>query len=225
MSDPQVSVKRVGREGEPVVVIDNFAPDPDQLVAQATDAALTQLGTFYPGVRAPVGEAYCAAVAPLVAGAARHVFGFQERLAFDRALFSIATSAPETLSLPQRMPHIDDVALGKLAVVHYLSHANWGGTRFFRHRSTGWETIGPDRHRTYLDALATDLRIHGEPAPGYIEGDTPLFEMIGEVPPAFNRAVLYRSSLLHCAAIRNALPLPNDVATGRLTIASFLTAS
>ena len=52
-----------------------------------------------------------------------------------------------------------------------------------------------------------------------------MFEVIGEVAPAFNRAVLYRSNLLHCAAIDTGRVLPADPAQGRLTIASFLTAS
>lgn len=222
---PAVSVERVGQEGVPVVVVDGFAPDPDALVAEAATTRLGPPGSHYPGLRASVGPAYRAQVGPLLAAAAKRVFGFTERLAIDRTLFSLTVTPPATLSLPQRLPHIDDVAPGKLAVVHYLSHADWGGTAFYRHRATGFETIGPDRHRRYLDALAADLAAHGEPPPGYIAGETPLFASIGAVAPRFNRAILYPSNLLHCAAIPNDRPPPHDVATGRLTIASFLTAS
>ncbi|MFA6123483.1 DUF6445 family protein [Sphingomonas sp.] len=217
-------MERVGKEKEPVVVIDAFAQDPARLVATALAAPLGTLGAYYPGVRAPVGRDYCAEVGPLLAGAARRVFGFTQRLSFDRALFSLTLTPPAELTLAQRLPHIDDVAPERLAVVHYLSPQDWGGTRFYRHRTTGFETIGPDRHRSYLDQLADDLRRCGEPPPGYIAGATALFEPIGHVPARFNRAVLYRSNLLHCAAIDNACILPADPATGRLTIASFLTA-
>ena len=225
MIRPSVDVIRVGAEGESLVVIDGFAPDPDRLVNEAEAATLTTLGAYYPGVRAPVGERYCAEIGPLVAGAARRIFGFTRTLAFDRALFSLSVTPPADLALAQRIPHIDDVAPGKLAIVHYLSHADWGGTRFFRHRSTAFETITPTRHRDYLDALADDLRMHGEPAPGYIEGDTAIFADIGHVAPAYNRAVIYRSSLLHCAAISNDRMLPPVPRDGRLTIASFLSAA
>ena len=40
----------------------------------------------------------------------------------------------------------------------------------------------------------------------------------------FNRALIYRSSLLHCADLPNQAGLPVDVRTGRLTVASFLSA-
>ncbi|RDE05662.1 DUF6445 family protein [Sphingomonas aracearum] len=222
---PSVQVERIGREGTPVVIIDDFAPEPKALVEEAAGTPLGRLGAFYPGVRAPVRPAYRDAVGPLLAAAAKRVFGFSQRLAIDRTLFSLTVTPPAELTLAQRIPHIDDVAPGKLAVVHYLGRTDWGGTRFFRHRSTGFETVTAARHRPYLDALAADFRTHGEPPAGYITGATPLFEPIGEVAAVFNRAVLYPSGLLHCAAIDNALVLPLDVEAGRLTIASFLTAS
>jgi Family of unknown function (DUF6445) len=221
---PAVKVERVGREGEPIVIIDGFAPDPDALVEAAASAALAPAGEFYPGPRAPAPPEYFAQVGGLVAAAVRKVFGHREHLAVDRALFSLATTPPAALSLAQRIPHIDSVEPGRIAIVHYLSHRDFGGTRFFRHRSTGFETVGAARHRAYLDALADDIVQQGEPAPGYIGEGSSLFATIGAVSPAWNRAILYRSSLLHCAAIPNDIVLPDDPRTGRLTIASFLTA-
>ncbi|NJR78569.1 DUF6445 family protein [Sphingomonas corticis] len=225
MTAPRIHVERVGCERVPVVIVDDFAPDGEALVREGVAATLGPPGSHYPGVRAPVGPGYRDAVAPLLAAAAKRVFGFADRLAIDRMLFSLTVTPPAALSLAQRLPHVDDVAPGKLAVVHYLARQDWGGTRFFRHRTTGFETVDAHRHRAYLDALAADLRTHGEPPAGYIAGATPLFEPVGEVPARFNRAVIYPSALLHCAAIDNARPLPADAATGRLTIASFLSAS
>jgi hypothetical protein len=222
---PQVRVERIGREGEPIVIVDGFAPDPDRLVAQAGAAPLIGAGGNYPGIRAPVDDRYREEIGPLIAAAARRVFGYRDRRAFDRVLFSLTTTPPEALTLAQRLPHIDAVEPGRLALVHYLGERDWGGTRFFRHRSTGYETIGPDRHRPYLDALAIDLARNGEPGPGYIAGETTLFVPIAHVTARPNRAVLYRSSLLHCAAIDNRHALPADAATGRLTIAAFLSAT
>ena len=218
-------MERLGREGVPLVVIDDFAPDPATLRAEAAASSLSPRGSYYPGVRAPVGPTYLRQVGPLLAAAAKRVFGFAERLAFDRSLFSLTVTPPAALTLAQRLPHIDDVGAGKLAVVHYLVGDAWGGTRFFRHRTTGFETVDATRHPAYLEALGCDLEVHGEPPPEYIVGATPLFEPIGAVDARFNRAIVYPSNLLHCAAIDNVRPLPNEVATGRLTIASFLTAS
>lgn len=221
----QVRVERIGREGEPIVIVDDFVPDPDRLIAQACAAPLIAGGGNYPGIRAPVDDPYRDEIGPVVAASARRVFGYRNQLTIDRLLFSLTTTPPDALTLAQRLPHIDAVGRGRLALVHYLGERDWGGTRFFRHRSTGFETIGPDRHRAYLDALARDLAREGEPAPGYIEGEAALFVPIAHVTARPNRAVLYRSSLLHCAAIDNRLTLPDDPATGRLTIAAFLGAT
>ncbi|UVO51277.1 DUF6445 family protein [Sphingomonas sp. SUN019] len=221
---PSVAVERVGREEQPIVVIDGFAPDPDALVDAAAATHLTPAGEYYPGPRAPAPTDYFASVGGLVAAAVRKVFGHHEHLAVDRALFSLATTPPEQLVLAQRIPHVDSVEPGRIAIVHYLSRADFGGTRFFRHRSTGFETIDAARHRVWLDALAADFAGEGEPPPGYIDENAVLFETIATIKPAWNRAILYRSSLLHCAAIPNDIALPGDPRTGRLTIASFLTA-
>lgn len=224
MTAPTVEVLHIGEEGEPVVVIDDFAADPDALIDMARALDFSTLGHFYPGVRSAVDPNYCAQIGPVVAAAARRVFGFSRHLAFDRVLFSLTVTPPGELTLAQRVPHIDDVAPGKLAIVHYLFRDDFGGTRFFRHRSTGFETITPERHRPFLDSLAADFERHGEPEPGYIAADTALFAATETIAPRFNRAIIYPSNLLHCAAIPNDAPLPRDPAIGRLTIASFLSA-
>jgi hypothetical protein len=113
---------------------------------------------------------------------------------------------------------------GSLAIVHYLSHEDFGGTAFYRHRSTGFETVDSSRHARYLEMLGADFAAHGEPLPAYIQGDTPIFEQIARYEPVFNRALIYRSSLLHCGCVPNDVDLPVDLRTGRLTMASFLTA-
>lgn len=223
VSAPSVRVDRIGCEGEPVVVIENFSPHPDLLVAEAGQARFAAMGEYYPGVRAPVGPAYFEGLAQLLAPVMRDVFGARERLGFDRALYSIATTPPAELGLAQRIPHIDSVENGRIAIIHYLAREPFGGTAFYRHRSTGYETIDPARHRPYLDALKADFAAHGKPAPAYIEGDTPVFEEIARYDALFNRALIYRSSLLHCALLPNHAPLPADALAGRLTVASFLT--
>jgi len=205
-------------------VVENFAPHPERLIAAAEDLNFARMGEFYPGVRAPVTPAYFEGLSAILAPVMRDIFDAREKMGVTRALYSIATTPPAQLGLAQRIPHIDGVEEGMIAILHYLSHAPHGGTAFYRHRSTGFETVDAVRHRTYLDALRADFAEHGEPAPAYIEGDTPVFEQVARYDAVFNRALIYRSSLLHCALLPNDAPLPADVRTGRLTVASFLTA-
>lgn len=220
---PSIRVDRVGDEGEPVVVVERFSPNPERLVEAAAMLRFAPMGPFYPGVRAPAPPAYFEGLAAVLAPVLREVFNCRERLVVDRALFSLVTTPPDQLSLAQRIPHFDDVAEGKIAVLHYLTHEGRGGTSFHRHRSTGFETVDAGRHARYLDALSADFVRHGEPAPGYIAGDTPIFEQTARFEPAWNRALIYRSRLLHCAAVTDGA-LSADVREGRLTVASFLSA-
>jgi hypothetical protein len=219
-----VRVEQIGRERQPVVVIDNFSPHPERLVADAETLTFETMGEYYPGVRAPVLPSYFEGLSPTLAPVMRDIFGAQDRIGFTRALYSLATTPPAALTLAQRIPHIDGVEEGMIAILHYLSHGDHGGTAFYRHRSTGYETVDAARHRAYLDALRSDFATHGEPAPAYIEGDTALFARIARYDAVFNRALIYRSSLLHCAVLPNDMVLPADARLGRLTVASFLSA-
>ena len=62
----------------------------------------------------------------------------------------------------------------------------------------------------------------------FVEGDrserAEVFERTAIFAPRCNRALIYRSKLLHCAAVPNGVALSADPRTGRLTVASFLTA-
>ncbi|MCM8731006.1 DUF6445 family protein [Hephaestia sp. GCM10023244] len=224
MTASKTHVEAIGKEGQPIVIIDGFAPHPDRLVAASRTLDFAPYGTFYPGVRAPVQQGYFEGLDIVLPPILRNVFGATEHVAFRRALYSLVTTPPHALSLAQRIPHIDDVEEGMIAILHYLGHEDLGGTSFYRHRSTGFETINAMRHRRYLDALRDDFARLGEPAAAYIDGDTPIFERIATVRPRYNRAVIYRSSLLHCASLPNDVTLSADIDSGRLTVASFLIA-
>ena len=221
---PSIRVEHIGAERQPVVIVENFSPHPERLIADAETLAFERMGEFYPGVRAHVLPTYFEGLAPVLAPLMRSIFGHRERIAFTRALYSLVTTAPERLTLAQRIPHIDALEEGMIAILHYLSRGDHGGTAFYRHRSTGFETVDAVRHPRYLEALRADFAAHGEPPPAYIHGDTPIFGQIARYGAVFNRALIYRSSLLHCADLPNQAGLPVDVRTGRLTVASFMSA-
>ena len=224
MTSPRIRVEAIGREGEPVVIVDGFSPEPDRLVAEAAALPFAVMGAFYPGVRARVAPSYFDGLGVILAPVVRDIFGYRRRLTFDRALYSLATTPPDRLSLAQRIPHFDGVEPGLIAILHYLTREDRGGTSFYRQRSTGFETVDTARRAHYLEALREDFARHGEPPPAYIAGDSPIFERIATFAPAYNRALIYRSSLLHCAALPHDAAFAANVADGRLTVASFLSA-
>jgi hypothetical protein len=168
----------------------------------------------YPGIRALLPEAYLHDQLPLIAEALGAVVGVID------ASFSMVTTPPEELSVRQRLPHVDAFGAERIALVHYLAEGD--GTAFYRHRSTGFETVDETRAPVFFDQIEAELRLGGVPPAAYVAGDTPLFEQVAHARARFNRALLYPSYLLHSGAISPGANLSADPARGRLTVTGFL---
>jgi Family of unknown function (DUF6445) len=222
VTEPQISVDWIGTEREPIVTIDSFAPDPDALRTAAQSCAFEVIGEYYPGPRALVAQGYLQAVGEVVRAVMQEFYSCNYGGEFLRSYFSIATTHPGQLTLAQCIPHTDAYDDHQLAIVHFIGHQDLGGTAFFRHRSTGFETIDARRVDPYHAALTADFARRGVPAPGYIGPESTLFERIHLSEHRFNRALIYRGKLLHSAALDSTPLLPPDIATGRLTIATFI---
>jgi len=220
---PSVTVHALGREREPVAVIENFAADPDALRAAAAAGNYDPAGEHYPGIKAPLPASYLREQRGLLATVFRKVFGATSTTRVLEARFSIVTTPPAALSLEQRLPHVDALEPGRLALIHYLVPGGTDGTGFHRHRATGFETIDDTRAPAYFAALEAELRVT-HVAAGYPLGNTPLFERTGGFDGIFNRALVYRGRLLHCGELAPGRLLSPDPATGRLTVTGFFAA-
>lgn len=224
MIDWSVEIHRHGNEQEPVVVIDGFAPDPGRFIDDAAFLSFKPIGPHYPGVRAvvaaPMLHDLLAALEPVAAEAFR-----EPRIELIDAFYSLLTTPPQELVPIQRLPHFDGVERERLALLHYLARDERSGTAFFRHRSTGFETVDAPRLATYRQALDADIKREGMPSPDYIDGDTAIFEQTARYDGSFNRAILYRSNTLHCASIPRDMTFLADTQRGRLTVNTFLKGS
>ena len=220
MAMRDITRRRIGNEVEPLVIIDGFAGDPDGLRVAATRSNFVSAGQHYPGVRAPLPDPYLRDQLPLVARALGREFGPCRRIRVVDAQFSIVTMAPDALDIRQRLPHVDAYGRDRIALIHYLSPTNRDGTAFFRHRDTGFETIDEARAPVFFERLGN--QVEAMPPQGYIADDTALFERTALIDAAYNRALLYRSYVLHSGAITDDAVLSADPAVGRLTITAFL---
>lgn len=216
-----LAIESIGAEAQPLCILDYFAPDAEALRDFAAAATFEEARNHYPGVRAELPVDYLTVQLPLIAGAVAQAFGRSGAIEVIDASFSIVCTPAEALSVPQRLPHVDAFTPDRIALVHYLAEEH-DGTAFFRHRSTGFETVGETRREIYFRQLDTELRYGGPPAAAYVTGDTPLFECIRTAEARFNRALLYRSSNLHSGAIAPGAALPADPRAGRLTVTAFL---
>jgi hypothetical protein len=222
--DAKIETILVGREQQPVIVIEDALADPASLVEFA--ARENRFGVprnHYPGLR---GETL---PKPYVAGLLR-TFGPALGKTFDVVIegtisvnfyFGLATLPPARLSLLQRLPHFDTVNGNQIATLLYLCEPFHGGTSFFRHRATGFESIDAARKSHYFETLKREVEVHPPPA-RYAAGDDDLFEQIAGFEAKFNRMLVYRSSALHSGSIASETNFSADPRRGRLTANLFL---
>lgn len=210
-------IKQIGQSKEPVVIIDDFHPSFEDLKATAQMRDFTRQAEFYPGVQAAADPSHLQPVAPLLTEIFKQAFGIHKGVSLVQCAYSIVTTADTDLTPIQRLPHVDTTDPGRIALLHYLSGPEQGGTAFYRHRKTQLEVISAETYPTYKLSLERE----GLPKSGYMRGSDDRFEMIEHVEAKPNRAVLYRSVILHSGFIPSYADLASDPKTGRLTLNSF----
>lgn len=222
-SDMSVTKFSIGEERAPLLIFDNVVENPQLLIDKAAMTRFAPLGKFFPGVRAPAPTAYqqffFAHLRPYLEG---HFFTGSPQFKFSMCHYSLVTTHPSQLSMIQRIPHFDSVESNGLASVHYLFQGNLGGTAFYRHKKTGFESVDDSRKERYFRSLEGENDGPNLPDPEYINGDTALYEQIMNVEAVFNRLIIYRRNSLHSGSIgKDFTPDPNPL-TGRMSINTFI---
>jgi len=222
---PQIRIEKraFGREQATLLVIDNFIAEPDRLVKKATTAQFAPGGRFYPGIRAKAPPSYehflATRLQPLLA---EHFSFTGVSLRLSMCHFSLVTTPAAELAPMQRIPHVDSVVREGFATIHYLFKGNLGGTAFYRHRATGFESLDEVRGPKYFKVLQTQCAGSDSPGLHYINGDTSQFERIAQAEGVFNRMLVYRRNSLHSGSIDANFVPDADPRTGRLSINSFI---
>jgi len=219
---------RIGQEQTPVVVIDNFVQDPDHVIDMAVDMAPFphQEGHYYPGRRRRItpqdGESfeYVSAVCQALVPVMHSVYGVNSFDILD-AGFSLVTLQPKELQPLQTIPHFDHHDADGYAIIHYLSKNPGGGTAFYRHDRTGFETLTEERLTAYREGRDMDVQALGRPF-GYHHGDRNGFSELAMVEARFNRAAIYPGNLLHTGVLPENFNYSPDPRTGRLTANIFI---
>ena len=180
-------IDQVGHDRAPVVVIENLWPDAQSLfeaAAQRTDYGVSSL--YYPGVRCAAPRDYANAVVLQLTELIQSTFGFDDDLVITDSIFSLVVTPPAALVPFQRVPHYDSVDQNRIALLHYLCAS--GGTSFYRHRSSGLETITADSQERYIRTVNDEVRTSGMPPAQYVEGDTEHFERTAKYEAEIGRA-------------------------------------
>ena len=218
----KLTATQVGSEGEVLLESAAVFQHPQALVELAASSPLLPAYTAtggYPGLRASLPREYIKTIVEALAGPISEAFSLGRiRPVKAEGAFSIVTVSEDALSAVQRAPHVDSTNPHQFAILHYLCDEAFGGTTFFRHRATGFETLSEHRLPSYRASRATEGI-----APGYVDTGAPWFEQIARVSAGFNRLVAYRSCALHSGHVPASCVLSPDPRLGRLTANVFVT--
>lgn len=213
--------ERFSEENHRIVVIDDFLDSPGAVIDAASLQKFAKITPQYPGIRSPLPKNVSDSWAQMLSPLLNRAFGNDEKAWETQVWFSIVTTKPGDLVPMQRLPHVDGTDPRQLAMMLYLDRTEHGGTGFFRHRTTGLESLTDANFPRYRAALEDDVRKAGMPKAEYTSTGEPHFERIHASEGAFNQAIFYRGNVLHSGLIKNDAPLSSDPAKGRLTINAF----
>lgn len=225
-SSLNLRLEHVGCEQEPVLIVEGLLQKPDALVEYAASQVSFSRADApdggYPGLRAPAPLNYVEKVVRALQAPMSRAFGLANaKLSRAQCNFSMVTRRAGELAPLQRIPHVDTTDSLQFAILHYLCGPAQGGTAFYRHRATGFETITDDRLASYEDIRDEELR-SARAESGYIRSDSPHYVQTAAFEAAFDRVLIYRSRVLHSGMIPAEMELEADPRKGRLTANIFV---
>lgn len=208
-----------------VVVLDDVLLQPETVVQWAAAHRFqAPEGNLYPGQVMGLPDEFDARLRDCFWQHGRGPLGLRRcHAAYVR--LAMATTPPEALQPLQWLCHRDRITLDApdemfAASVLYLFHdAALGGTRFFASRSPATELSALFSDAQTLPPADFSAR-HGV-VPGYPAARLPHFDCIAQVPPAWNRMIIYDGGAYHATAIDRPDLLRDDPFTGRLTLNGF----
>lgn len=213
----------VGNENSKIICIDNFLAEPELLVEAAASSRFSPYPVAaqrkgYPGLRAPAPAMYGELLRNQVVDIVKQEFAISadRQLTMLQEAMCLMTLPAAELGPLQTIPHFDASNPRFFATLLYLCGEEHGGTAFYRHNRTGFETITPERSDNYLDSCYEELNSFRREKRYFSESDQ-FFTKIGFVPARFNRLIIYQGCLLHSPNILSSLSISADPKVGRLT--------
>jgi hypothetical protein len=227
---PGIEIQTIGNEKTPIVIVDDVLTDCSGLINIAVkETAFGMINSsMYPGVRAILPKQYVMLILRAVAAPLDKIYGIPQdkRLTPFGTYFSLVSIPQAELHALQKAPHFDSAETLYFAMIHYLDPKPHGGTGFFRHKSTGFERITPERKDSYLKILKHKVENNSdensEASNGYVSKTDSDFELFHTVDYKPNRLVLYPGGILHSGLIVEDTDISSDPANGRLTANMFI---
>ncbi len=188
----RITVRRMGRELQPLVIVDDVLLNPEEVRAWAVAQAYADApdGSYYPGRNGVLPPAYGQRLTTVLRRLLERVFGFPPNQSLvHEGFFGLATTPAEALQPLQAIPHFD--------------------------------SLNARRVDGYRRTVFEEMESRGDGARVHVRRDMPFFEEVDYVEAAFNRLAVYRTTSLH-AGILGETPLAPGPEQGRLTANSFI---
>lgn len=227
---PGIDIQTIGNEKTPILIVDDILMDCSGLINIAIkETAFGMINSsMYPGVRAILPKEYVMLVLRALAAPLYKIYGIPQhkKLMPFGTYFSLVSIAQTDLHALHKAPHFDSAESLYFAMIHYLDPKPHGGTGFFRHKSTGYERIRPERKNSYLKMLKHKANNNSDgnsdESNGYVDQSDSDYELFHAVDYKPNRLVLYPGSILHSGLIIEDTDISADPANGRLTANMFI---
>lgn len=216
------------------VVIDDFALNPEELVAFAVRHAdeFSMPERAYPGQVLPVANDLLGEMNRFIQREMSRMFRFCRGGIEFHTQFSLATLQPEDFTWVQRLCHSDpQLGPGRAnfaGLLYLFENQAMGGTGFYRwHDPEYWQrmtALQREDPEAGLEELRSKFRMFRE-APRYMTASNEAAELLDHIPARFNRFVFYSGDIPHSAHIGHPELLRPEPAHGRLTLNCFVDAT
>ena len=221
-----VSLAKVGLEEEPVLTVETIMRDPAALIDYAANEVEFRPAWGpsggYPGMRAPAPLDYVGTLVRTLSPMIEKAFDLTGvKLARAECNFSLVTLDADELVPSQRVPHVDTDDALQFAVLHYLCDRSFGGTAFYRHRATGFETVTAERRTAFEEIQAREM-MEAAPPQRYVANDIAHYVQTAAFEAGLDRLLIYRSRVLHSGRIQPGTKLSAAPREGRLTANIFV---
>lgn len=207
-------VKWLGNREVPLFCVDNIFSDPDAVRRFAFTREFPTSQAYYPGRHQPLNvsepgvSGFCAFIADLLSRATRKAITAGS-IVTD---FSILTTPEKKLLGLQGQPHIDGTPM--LGVI-YLNDGDYGGTVFFRNRTTGSMKVFTPVEKAHYSEITNAQHQAAQQTKFIVDSDGD-WEKIEVIDGIKNRLVIWPGNVFHSIEVK-VPPEKGNLSEKRLT--------
>ena len=209
--DAQVRVE-TAEGGIPVLIVDEFYLDPDDVRAEGLRANFDKSLALYPGRHADIADPALEAVKVHLCRLIRAIGGPDIQPNTVQSDFSILTTRARDLLATQKHPHIDPVAI---TAIVYLNPSSTAGTCLYYNEALQTHAIRAEDDTLRLAEFMAREGARRAPL-GYQVPDDGCWRKLYTIEGRFNRFAAYPGNVFHSIDIDD-VPDQFDISTARMT--------